>query len=274
MLQPAYNDHKWLSHFYLDGIRWHWGETHKKKSECQQSIRTLFSLLRNWFNLPIRVFHSDNKPSIGNDTLNYLLEQGVIVQRAVVGTPEQNGFAERSGGVIIARARALLQESGLPKTLWPEEVQAAIYILNRSPTKLNSAPLTKPNSGSWIIPQQEFHQQGTGTFVPVNLSNLRVYGCRTYVRIQGIPQSDKMHRRAEIGYLVGYRASNIWKVWFPRTDSCRYIRDATFDENLTYRMHPSEPPKIKQIDIADAEVIEEDELDAELEKAIQQAGAA
>ncbi|KAJ5961366.1 Major facilitator superfamily domain general substrate transporter [Penicillium vulpinum] len=54
-----------------------------------------------------------------------------------------------------------------------------------------------------------------------------------------------MHCRAEIGYLVGYRASNIWKVWFPRTNSYKYVRDATFNKSLNYRKHPSEPLKIR-----------------------------
>jgi hypothetical protein len=35
----------------------------------------------------------------------------------VVGTPEQNGFIERASGIIITTARALIQESGLPKKL-------------------------------------------------------------------------------------------------------------------------------------------------------------
>ena len=70
---------------------------------------------------------------------------------------------------------------------------------------------------------------------------------------------------------MGFRVSNIWKVWFPRTNSCKYVRDATFDENLNFANHPTEPPRIRVIDFA--EVLDEDELDAELERAIRQAGA-
>ncbi|OQE50357.1 hypothetical protein PENNAL_c0527G00112, partial [Penicillium nalgiovense] len=61
-----------------------------------------------------------------------------------------NSYAERSGGVIILASRSLLQDSHLPRSLWPEAVHAA----------------------------QEFHRLGTGIQIPINLSNLRIYGCR------------------------------------------------------------------------------------------------
>jgi hypothetical protein len=35
----------------------------------------------------------------------------------------------------------------------------------------------------------------------LNLANLRLYGCRAYVRIQNIPRVDKMAPRAEFGIL-------------------------------------------------------------------------
>lgn len=44
-----------------------------------------------------------------------------------------------------------------------------------------------------------------------------------------------MSRRAKIGYLVGYKTANIWRVWFLRQDVTKYVRDAVFDENLTFK---------------------------------------
>ncbi|KAJ6105319.1 hypothetical protein N7523_010129 [Penicillium sp. IBT 18751x] len=86
-------------------------------------------------------------------------------------------------------ARAIIADAGLPKNLWPEAVKAA-------PTKL-------PN-GQWIVPDQEaFLNQPQQR---VNLANLRIFGCRAYVRKQGIPNAAKVDPRAEIGYLVGYEA--------------------------------------------------------------------
>ena len=75
-----------------------------------------------------------------------------------------------------------------------------------------------------------------------------------------------MYRRAEIGYLVGYKIGNIWKVWFPRTNTSKYVRDAVFDENMNYSNQPKEPLIISQIPFA--AILEEEELEEELEQAL------
>ncbi|KAJ5201405.1 uncharacterized protein N7498_006068 [Penicillium cinerascens] len=41
-----------------------------------------------------------------------------------------------------------------------------------------------------------------------NLSNIRLYGCLAYCRIQKLAQSDKIHPRAEVGFLVCVVTSN------------------------------------------------------------------
>ncbi|KAJ5346850.1 uncharacterized protein N7506_000103 [Penicillium brevicompactum] len=239
-IETAYNDDKWMTHFYVEGIRLHAASTHEKKSGCQDAVKHFVAFAITQLKLPIRAFRYDNERAAGRTVEDFLRECGFIVEHSVVGTPEMNSFSERSGGVIIARARALLLEAGLPKALWPEAVKAAIYIINRSPTKL-------PN-GQWIIPYAE--ATGIDHAQPkqrINLSNLRLYGCRAYVRRQDIPKSHKMEPRADIGYLVGYTASNIWRVWFPRRGAVREVRDVVFDENLRYDPKELEKPPISDV---------------------------
>ncbi|OQE28020.1 hypothetical protein PENFLA_c005G09806 [Penicillium flavigenum] len=45
-----------------------------------------------------------------------------------------NGYAERSGGMIITRMRMLALEGKLPKDLWLEFASAAVWLLNRTPS--------------------------------------------------------------------------------------------------------------------------------------------
>jgi transposase InsO family protein len=45
--------------------------------------------------------------SFRKDFKTFLAREGIIHHTSVPGTPEQNGFAERSGGVIIARTRKI-----------------------------------------------------------------------------------------------------------------------------------------------------------------------
>lgn len=237
-IDTAYNGDRWLSHFYIDGIRLHAAYTHEKKNGCQQAITLFCAHARTQWSLPIRAFRYDNERSAGRTVEQFLAEQGFVIEHSVVGTPEQNGFAERSGGVIVTIARALLQDSGLPKNLWPEAIKAAVWIVNRSPTKLN---------GNWIVPYQEALRAYQDQPPRVNLANLRLYGCRAYVRKQGIPNASKMEPRAEIGYLVGYEASNIWRIWFPQKGAVRSVRDVIFDENRFFHQYELDKAPVSDV---------------------------
>jgi hypothetical protein len=145
-----------------------------------------------------------------------------------------NPFSERSGGVILTRMRALLIDAGLPKNLWPAAASAAVWIINRTPTY-------DADEKRWFIPWIDVMTQANqGENVPrLNLSNLRLYGCLVYAKILDtkIKRKDKMAPRAEVGYLVGYSASNIWNIWFPERNRVEPVRDAIFDEARRYSPH-------------------------------------
>lgn len=126
---PGYNGHQWMTHFYVEGIQFHWLYTHALKSECRDAIQKFIALVKNWWNLPIKAFHYDNERSAGDNVEVFLNNCGIIVSHSTPAHPEQNGPAERSGGVILEMARHLRIEGGqLPKQLWPEFVSAAVWI--------------------------------------------------------------------------------------------------------------------------------------------------
>ncbi|KAJ5642646.1 hypothetical protein N7490_006646 [Penicillium lividum] len=239
----GYNQHCWITHFYVEGIRFHWLMTHVNKNGCQEAIRSFIAFAIRWLNLPIKVFHSDNERSVDESILLLIKQLGCVHTFTVPYTPEMNGPGERAGGVIILRARALLKEGKLPDKLWPEAVKAAVYLLNRTPTRLED--------GTWIVPWDEarrfigFNQGTEGT--PVNtptktsLANVKLYGSLAYCRIPNIPKLDKMKSRAEIGYLVGYVASNIWQIWIPHRGQVRMVRDAVFDKNRRFSAENHDP---------------------------------
>jgi hypothetical protein len=242
-INEAFNGHKWMTHLYLEGIRFHIAKTHPNKDGCVKAIREAIGLCRNQFGIQIRVFKSDREKPLSSEFLNYLFEEGIIWERSVVGTPEQNGFIERAGGVIIVVARAMLADANLPKSLWPLAVSAAAYVLNRTPTMLPS--------GKTVVPWTEaMSAKAPESPIKPNVANLRIFGCGAWVRTQKIPKKDKMAPRAQLGYLVGYVASNIWKIWFPATGAVREERDVIFDESI--RFNGEEPPaqlaKIPEID--------------------------
>jgi hypothetical protein len=226
-LPPAYNRHRWISHFYLEGRRFHWIMTHELKPECQLAIKEFVQLARNQWKLPIKAFHYDNEAAAGKAAEYSLTADGILVYHTPPGHSEMNGYAERSGGMIITRMRMLALEGKLPKDLWPEFASTAVWLLNRTPSYIAT-------ENRWVVPWEEVRKEFAPVIPKTNLSNVRLYGSMAYCRIEKQVQSDKMHPRAEIGFLVGYRASNIWKIWFPHSGKVKHIRDAIIDETRKY----------------------------------------
>ncbi|MCI05270.1 retrovirus-related pol polyprotein from transposon tnt 1-94, partial [Trifolium medium] len=50
-------------------------------------------------------------------------------------TPQHNGLAERRNNSILDMARCMVKHRNLPKSFWCEAVNAAVYVLNRCPTR-------------------------------------------------------------------------------------------------------------------------------------------
>lgn len=228
-LPPGYNRHQWISHFYVEGIRFHWIFTHEDKTQCRDAVRKFIAFAKNWWNIPVKAFHSDNESAAGPEIEGFLSNLGIVVSHSIPFHPEQNGSAERSGGVILTMARHLQIESKLPVQLWPEVVGAAVWILNRIPTHLKQ-------ENRWIVPWDEARRDfGGKRMKKANLANLRVYGSLSYCRIRNASRIQKTTPRAEIGFLVGYVASNVWKIWFPARGKVEVVRDARFDESRKWK---------------------------------------
>ncbi|KAF7180240.1 hypothetical protein CNMCM7691_009407 [Aspergillus felis] len=95
----------------------------------------------------------------------------------------------------------------------------------------------------WITPYKKLYGKKP------SLANLRVYGCRAYVRQHTIPKIKKLDPRAWVGYLIGYTASNIWKIWNLLTRRITDERDVTFDEDIVF--DPEKPFHAEAIKISD-----------------------
>jgi hypothetical protein len=180
----------------------------------------------------VKIFHSDQDTGLGTDHDKWTKDEGFQIEWSAVYTPAQNGSAERSGGVIETKARCICLQSNLPWDLWPECAMTAGYLINRLPARqLN-----------WKSPLDTLRNQLN---LPVRdeLSHLRVFGCRAYPWIPNVAKGDKMHPRAQIGYLVGYESRNIFRIWIPSKWEVIATRDVTFNESIFF-----DPEEIEKID--------------------------
>ncbi len=156
---------------------------------------------RRWgFKIKIIYGNGETAAKFGSGFQAWVAEEGITMETSPPHTQDQNGLAERSGGVIITRSWNMKQTANLPDKLWPEIVHCAGYLLNRSPTK----------SLGWqtLI---GYIEKYLGNRLPKpSMNHLVLYGCRAYSYIKKRGKLEKLEPRAYIGYLVGYDSTNIF----------------------------------------------------------------
>ncbi|RMZ92256.1 hypothetical protein DV736_g455, partial [Chaetothyriales sp. CBS 134916] len=200
-------------------------------------------------------------------TQNWFRRQGIEFEPSAPHTQAQNGRAERSGGVVMEKARAMRIQANLPHDLWKEIVEAAVYLHNRTPRY----------SQEWRTPFEDFFSRQAGKQVKPQLAHLKVYGCRAYAMTKKAQLKEsrlqKLEPRAHIGYLVGYNSTNIYRVWIPRKGRVISTRDVIFDEGTLYDGREDETATaiselddlIAQVELAEGQVRNESLLEADEE---------
>lgn len=159
----------------------------KRKSETFEKFKEFHSYAELQTGRKLKCIRSDNGSEyFSNDFQFFLKRHGIRHESSVKYTPEQNGVAEATNKTIFQRVRCMLKNANLPKGFWAEAAAAAVYVKNRSPTAAlqNSTP-----EGMW-------------TGKPVDLSNLRVFGCIAYERVDGLKH--KLDSRSKKFIFVGY----------------------------------------------------------------------
>ncbi|GKB87106.1 retrovirus-related pol polyprotein from transposon TNT 1-94 [Tanacetum coccineum] len=105
-------------------------------------------------------------------------------QTSIVGTPQQNGLAERMNRTLMDKVRCLLIQSGLPNTFLAEATCTAAYLINRSP--------------STAIEKKTHMEMWSGH--PSDYEMLRIFGCVAYPH----DKQGKLEPRVIKCILLGY----------------------------------------------------------------------
>lgn len=222
---PAYNGHKYVFHAVCDHCRYHFVRTGATKTILDTATRELVNLVKTRYNARVQQVHGDQDPVTSSRSFQcFQREKGFRFTASVPYTPEQNGKAERAGRQLSQVARTLHIDSHLPQNLWPELYTAATHILNMTPTRVLS----------WKAPQQLLTQH-LGHVSPPSASHFRLIGSKAFTRRSNIPNGHKLAPRAAIGWLVGYEASNIWRIWISDLERVIRARDVIFDESVQFR---------------------------------------
>ncbi|KAL6328200.1 hypothetical protein AAG906_034343 [Vitis piasezkii] len=115
----------------------------------------------------------------------FLREHGIIANYTMLGTPEQNGVAERRNRTLIDMVRSMMSNSTLPEFLWGEALKT-IHILNRVPSKV----VPKTPYELWVGRKP-------------TLNYLHVWGCPIEAKIFN-PQIKKLDSKTISCNFIGY----------------------------------------------------------------------
>ena len=131
----------------------------RNKTQSTDAIeRAINAIERMGFNP--QTIRSDGELFDNKRTKARIEKKGIIIESSAPYAAARNGLAERSGGVIAARARAMRIDAKLPENLWPEILAASVHIGNRTPTraidyKESRAPPTKSKRQRAYNPKSE-----------------------------------------------------------------------------------------------------------------------
>ena len=115
----SFDGYKYFVIFVDDFSRVTWLYLLKSKNEVMEVFKDFHNLVKNHFSSKIQTLRSDN----GTEYMSHIMKQylsihGIMHQTSCVGTPQQNGVAERKNQDLLEKTRALMLQMNVPKRFW------------------------------------------------------------------------------------------------------------------------------------------------------------
>ncbi|KAB5537970.1 hypothetical protein DKX38_015503 [Salix brachista] len=192
---------------------------------------------------------------MGKRKKEYCANHGIRMEKAIPGTPHQNGVAERLNRTINERAKSMRLHVGLPPTFWADAISSAVYLINRRP----SVPL------DCELPEEVWSRR------EANLSHLKTFGCLTYVLVDSNARN-KLEAKSRKCYFIGYRDKAFgYRFWDDQGRKIIRSRNVIFNEKIIYKNKtspdveeaPQKPDFVRLDDLLEVTMHERDVSDME-----------
>ncbi|KGO69328.1 Integrase, catalytic core [Penicillium italicum] len=210
-----------------DCTRYTWSARFDKKYQLFEVFKSLVKLIQKVFNITIRCCRFDTefeRGPIGKWCSSHSIAREPIEPYAHY----QNGVAERTNRTIREKAAPMVQEtsisgqvskiisekgnellriSKIPENLWPEAIQHAVWLKNRTPARA----LRKKDAKT---PYEALRG------IKPTLTRERIWGSRAYVtypqELRNTAEMTKLHNpRGWLGYFVGCESEAIYHIYSP-----------------------------------------------------------
>nr|AAK26118.1 putative gag-pol polyprotein [Oryza sativa Japonica Group] len=197
-----------------DVSRYMWVVLHDSKAAAADAIKHHQVAAEKECGRKLRVLRTNNGGEFtAAEFAAYCADEGIQRHFSAPYTPQQNGVVERRNQTVVATARALLKQRGMPAIYWEEAVMTAVHLLNRLPTKALDGK----------TPYEAWHGRK-----PV-VSHLRVFGCLAFAK--ELNHVGKLDDRSSPGVFIGYAEGvKAYRILDPATQRVRISRDVVFDE--------------------------------------------
>lgn len=215
-ITPPSNSHKrYLISFIDDFSRKTWIYFVLEKSEAFHTFKEFKVFVEKQTGNFIKCLRTDRGGEYNSTEFKeYCKEHGIKRQLTTAYTPQQNGVAEHKNRTIMNMVRAVLSEKEVPKSFWPDAVQWANHVLNRSPTV--------------IIKNMTLEEAWSGN--KPSVEHFRVFGCVGYVHIPDVKRT-KLDDKSVKCVMIGYsRESKAYKMFDPVEKKAYTSRDVIFEE--------------------------------------------
>lgn len=190
----------------------------KNKSEVFECFKEYVQLVQSKFNLKIATLRCDNgKEYISGEIKKYCRDNGTFIDYTVPYNPEQNGKAERFNRTLVEKARAMMQDTNMPKEFWCEAILTAAYLNNRSPTTANVNNVT---------PAEIWYDKKP------TIEHLRIFGTVAYAHIPKELRK-KFDATSEKCIMLGYTNTG-YRLWNIEKEKVIISRNVVFNENENY----------------------------------------
>jgi len=188
----------------------------KKKDQTFNSFKDFLALVETQTGKKLKVLRSDNGGEYKSKEFKaFIASKGIEQQFTTPYTPQQNSVAERMNRTIMEKARAIRFDSGLAPKFWGEAVKHAVYLINRTPSRVLNF---KTPFELW------------NGYKP-NLSNLRIFGCAAYAKTPEEKLKKQDYRSKKMIFLGFEPGQKAFRLYDPDKRQISVSRDVIFDED-------------------------------------------
>ena len=163
----------------------------------------------------LNILHTDNGGEyVSTKFEDYLKSEGIRHERTVPKTPEQNGVAERMNRTLVETMHSMLIDAKLPHAFWAEAISTAVYLRNRSPTKVLE---DMTQFEAWMKQKP-------------CVEHLRVFDCDAYAHVAK-DERKKLESKSRKCIFLGYgEETKGYGLYVSSRSKVIYSRDVQFNE--------------------------------------------